>query len=301
MPTNTVDMPKDITRRFWLTVKTPADAKPGAVPGQGHDQAGEGRRGRGARRVHASAPARSTRWTSRPARGATRSASPGTATTRPRPRSTEQMSLKSLRKMREYGFTTFSGMPVVAYQGFKDGKPVLDFSVGRRADEAGQGAGLPGRWSPTAAAFNGFDAYYQDTERDEGRRASRTTASSSRPSTPRSRSTPTQHGWLPGLLQPRRRADRRRPDPLGRERRGLPQGVPQGAAVLHRGQQLRGQRPQRPALPPGQGPARRRLERPRRGVGQPAPRGRQRLGLLQRRQPLDLRRSTCTRPPSSSA
>ena len=33
MPTNTVDMPRDVTRRFWLTVKTPIDAKPGLYRG----------------------------------------------------------------------------------------------------------------------------------------------------------------------------------------------------------------------------------------------------------------------------
>jgi hypothetical protein len=33
MPTNTVAMPKDVARRFWLTVKTPADAKPGLYRG----------------------------------------------------------------------------------------------------------------------------------------------------------------------------------------------------------------------------------------------------------------------------
>ena len=32
--------------------------------------------------------------------------------------------------MREYGFTTCSGLPVVTYRGFKDGAPGLDFSVG---------------------------------------------------------------------------------------------------------------------------------------------------------------------------
>ena len=35
-----------------------------------------------------------------------------------------------------------------------------------------------------------------------------------------------QQGWIPGLLQPGRRAARRRPGPLGRERRGLSEGVP---------------------------------------------------------------------------
>ena len=40
------------------------------------------------------------------------------------------MAMKSLRKLREYGFTTASGLPVVSYHGFKDGKPQFDFSVG---------------------------------------------------------------------------------------------------------------------------------------------------------------------------
>jgi hypothetical protein len=33
MPGNVVDMPRDITRRFWLTVQTPGDAKPGLYTG----------------------------------------------------------------------------------------------------------------------------------------------------------------------------------------------------------------------------------------------------------------------------
>ena len=79
-------------------------------------------------------------------------------------------------------------------------------------------------------------------------------------------------------------------DPLGRECRGVPAGVPQGPALLHGGQQLHRQRPAGPSLPALEGPARRRAgtttTRPRvnllHDVGQ-------RLGLLQRRQPLDLR------------
>ena len=39
----------------------------------------------------------------------------------------QQMVKKSLRKMRDYGFTACSGLPSIAYQGFNQGKPVLDF------------------------------------------------------------------------------------------------------------------------------------------------------------------------------
>ena len=46
------------------------------------------------------------------------------------------MAERSLRKLHDCGFTTFSGMPVVRYLGFKDGKPQFDFTRGRRADGA---------------------------------------------------------------------------------------------------------------------------------------------------------------------
>src|SRR5262249_2677525 len=40
------------------------------------------------------------------------------------------MAVKSLKKLREYGFTTVSGLPVVTLKGFKDRVPQFDFSVG---------------------------------------------------------------------------------------------------------------------------------------------------------------------------
>ena len=40
-----------------------------------------------------------------------------------------ELTAKSLRKMREYGFTAFSGMPTIPYRGFRGGKPVLDFAA----------------------------------------------------------------------------------------------------------------------------------------------------------------------------
>ena len=125
-----------------------------------------------------------------------RSASPGT-TTIPGPRtSTRQMAEKSLRKLREYGFTAFSGLPSIAYQGFKDGKPVLDFRAAdaqmKQVKDMGflavvtYGGGrlrprrlltrTPARWPPPA---------------------SRTTPRSSGPSTPRSRDHADRNGWIP--------------------------------------------------------------------------------------------------------
>ena len=45
---------------------------------------------------------------------------------------TRAMAAKSLRKMREYGFTTASGLPVITFRGFKDGRPDIDFSSATR-------------------------------------------------------------------------------------------------------------------------------------------------------------------------
>ena len=42
------------------------------------------------------------------------------------------MERRSMEKLREYGFTTFTGLPIVRYLGFKDGKPQFDFSEGDR-------------------------------------------------------------------------------------------------------------------------------------------------------------------------
>jgi hypothetical protein len=71
------------------------------------------------------------------------------------------MAMKSLKKLREYGFTTASGLPVVAYTGFKDGKPQLDFSVADAQMKRFREAGFT---MPVVSycAFNGLDIYHRD-------------------------------------------------------------------------------------------------------------------------------------------
>lgn len=161
MPSGTVDMPKGIARRFWLTIRTPADAKPGVYQGK---------------------------VTIRPQTGATADV-PLTLTVRtgmldpvdvpagpwgyrigvpwpgedpPAAAYNRDMTLKSLRRMREYGFTSFSGVPTIEYKGFKDGKPVLDFT---RADEEMRQAKELGFLAVVSygGGLRGIDAYYQDT------------------------------------------------------------------------------------------------------------------------------------------
>ena len=73
------------------------------------------------------------------------------------------MAMKSLKKLREYGFTTATGLPIVTYHGFKDGKPQLDFSVGDAQMKRFKEAGFT---MPVVSycAFNGLNAYYRDEE-----------------------------------------------------------------------------------------------------------------------------------------
>ena len=73
-----------------------------------------------------------------------------------------QTTLASLRKMREYGFTTCSGFPHIAYRGFKYGKPVLDFTAADAEMKLAKELGFLAVVS-YGGGVSGIDAYYQDT------------------------------------------------------------------------------------------------------------------------------------------
>ena len=160
MPTNVVEMPKGVARRFWLTVRTPADAKPGLYKGTIAIKQEKGATSevpfqftvRNGTLDPVDIPAGPWSYTiGIPWPGN----DPAAATYN------NGMSLKSLRKMREYGFTTFSGLPVLTYRGFKDGKPVIDFRVGDAQMKMAREAGFT---MPvvTYCPFIGLNLYYQD-------------------------------------------------------------------------------------------------------------------------------------------
>jgi hypothetical protein len=73
------------------------------------------------------------------------------------------MAIKSLKKLKEYGFTTASGLPVVTLNGFKDGVPQLDF---KQADAQMKLFRENGFRMPvvTYCPFNGLNIYYKDEE-----------------------------------------------------------------------------------------------------------------------------------------
>ncbi len=163
MPGGAVDMPRDVTRRFWLTVKTPPDAGPGTYKGRVMMRAEKGEpaeipvefRVRMGTLDPVDIPAGpwgctiNTPWYSDDPAAAEYN---------------RQMYLKGLRKIREYGFTAFSGIPSITYRGFRDGKPVLDFTV---ADAQMKAAGQLGFLAVVSygSGVAGIDPYYHDTER----------------------------------------------------------------------------------------------------------------------------------------
>ena len=159
MPTNTVEMPKDIVRRFWLTVKVPAQAKPGLY--------------RGTVRIapqHGSVAEVPIQFRVR--KGTLDAvdipAGPfGYTIDLPWPGQeaaewNARMGRESLRKLHDYGFTTFTGLPVVSYRGFEEGKPMLDFSAGDAQMKLAKEMGFS-KAVMSYCPFYGLNLYAQDT------------------------------------------------------------------------------------------------------------------------------------------
>ena len=71
------------------------------------------------------------------------------------------VAVKSLQKLREYGFTSVSGLPVVTFHGFKDGKPQFDFKQGDAQMKLLKENGFT---MPIVSycAFNGLNTYFKD-------------------------------------------------------------------------------------------------------------------------------------------
>jgi len=159
MPTNSVAMPKGVVRRFWLTVKVPDTAKPGLYKGSVTIAAERG----GVTQVPVQLRVR---------KGTLEAvdvpAGPFSYTIDlpwPGPEAAkwnEAMARKSLAKLRECGFTSFSGMPIVNYQGFKDGKPVFDFTIADAQMKLAREMGFT-KALVSYTAFYNLNLYQKDT------------------------------------------------------------------------------------------------------------------------------------------
>jgi hypothetical protein len=139
-------MPKDIVRQFWLTVKTPADARPGLYKGKVTIKTEKG--------GSAEMPVE----------------------LRVRKGTLDEVDIPAgpwgygvpyvddvtcLKKLREYGFTSFSSGQVVTYRGFKDGKPQLDFTAADKLMATAKDMGFKGVVF-YATLVGGYNAYFQD-------------------------------------------------------------------------------------------------------------------------------------------
>jgi hypothetical protein len=159
MPTNVVEMPRDVTRRFWLTVKVPPETKPGLYQGIVliKPQQGEAVEVPVEFRVRAGTldpvdvPVGPWGYTiSVPWHGEDAAVW------------NQSMTERSLRKMREYGFTTCSGIPTIRYRGFRNGQPLLDFSSADVQMKLAKDMGFLAVVS-YGGGVSGLNAYYQDT------------------------------------------------------------------------------------------------------------------------------------------
>ena len=148
MPDSTVQMPKDIVRQFWLTVKTPADAKPGQYTGTLTLKSEKG----GTAQVPVELRIRK-----------------GTLDEVDIPAGPWGLNvpymddLASLKKLREYGFTDFSSGAIVRYGGFKDGKPILDFTQADSLMANAKELGFEGVIFYGTLIY-GYNAYFMDLE-----------------------------------------------------------------------------------------------------------------------------------------
>jgi hypothetical protein len=158
VPRATAPMPAGVTRTFWLTVKVPKDALAGEYRGAVRVKAEKG--GEVALPVRfvvhkgtldpVDVPAGpwghtiDLPWFADEAAVWNRS-----------------LAEKSLRKLREYGFTTATGLPSLAYHGFKNGVPQIDFSRGDAQMRLFKQLGFT---MPvvTYTAFDGLNLYFKD-------------------------------------------------------------------------------------------------------------------------------------------
>jgi hypothetical protein len=158
LPRRSAEVPQGVTRTFWLTIKVPAGARAGLYRGKVNLKTERG--------GSLSVPLRFTvrKGTLDPV---DIPAGPWSHTI-DLPWYEEEaatwnraMAVKSLKKLREYGFTSASGLPVLTYRGFKDGAPQIDFSQGDAQMKLFRENGF--RMAVvTYCAFNGLNLYFKD-------------------------------------------------------------------------------------------------------------------------------------------
>lgn len=161
MPESSAAAPKGLTRRFWLTVRTPAGASPGIYKGTLSILASGGRREEVPLEFRVRAGTLDpVDIPAGPFGHAIGIPWPGED---PRAEAFNQrMVRQSLKRMRDYGFTACTGMPSISFHGFSQGSPVLDFSAADAQMKLAKELGFLAVTSYGAGVSN-YNAYYQDS------------------------------------------------------------------------------------------------------------------------------------------
>ena len=161
MPKADLDLPQGVTRPFWFTVHTPPDARPGVYTGNITLTPSGGE--------PVSIPVRFTirkgsldpmNIPAGPFGGGI--GSPWDNNDPAAARFSAELSAKSVRLLRAHGFTMFSGIPTVGYDGFYRGKPDLNFRIADRQMQEAKSLGFLAVDS-YGAGISGLDSYFQDT------------------------------------------------------------------------------------------------------------------------------------------
>jgi hypothetical protein len=127
IPGGSAEMPRGITRRFWLTARAPVDTRPGMYRGTltivtekaGRAQIPLAFRVRAGMLDPVDIPVGPFGYSI---------SAPGFEDDPIARQFNQRLTELSLRRLREYGFTTFSGQPAITLRGFANGNPILDFS-----------------------------------------------------------------------------------------------------------------------------------------------------------------------------
>ncbi len=126
IPRNSIDAPHGITRRFWLTVNVPEDAKPGLY--RGHITLTSAKGSSADLPVEFQVYLGMLDPADMPIGPFSHTINTPWDISDPQAQAWNRtMEERSLRKLHDCGFTTFTGIPQVEYQGFKQGKPQFDF------------------------------------------------------------------------------------------------------------------------------------------------------------------------------
>ena len=157
-PRGTAAVPEGVTRTFWLTVKVPEAAPAGVYEGAVNLRAARG--GELSLPLHFTVRKGTLDPVDLPAGPFAHTIDlpwyddEAAAWNR-------EMAGKSLAKLRAYGFTTASGLPVIAYRGFEGGKPRFDFAEGdaQMARFREHGFRLP---VVSYCPLPGLDTYHKD-------------------------------------------------------------------------------------------------------------------------------------------